>query len=86
MFKPVLSLLLLTLAACGSLPNLGAPIHSDDFNPQVKLQGPALLNYKETLADCQKQTLKRYDLDKSRDLAVIGLRKCLIDKGYVLLS
>ena len=76
--------LLLTLTACETHWGLG--LASDSYVPDVNLKGDARRLYQQDVAICQKQILQQYGDKHTTNNAIVDLRRCLIDKGYVLLS
>lgn len=78
--------LLLVLSACQTNWGLNLPINNSNSVPDVNLKGDERLRYDEDVAYCQKQIRKQYGDNYASNNAIIGLRLCLIEKGYVLLS
>ena len=78
--------LVLTLSGCAA--NLGSdlPITNGNYVPDVNLKGDARLQYEQDVALCQKQIVAKYGDKYVTNNAITDLRRCLIDKGYVLLS
>ena len=80
--------MLLSAAVCacsGPWPTTISSAH-DLHIPAVNLQGEALKKYQSDAASCQSELLKRYGERYGSNNAITDMRKCLIDKGYVLLS
>lgn len=78
--------LLLALCACATNWGLGLPISNGNYVPDVNLKGDERQRYDQDLGICQQQILKQYGDKYTTNNAIIDLRRCLIDKGYVLLS
>lgn len=79
-------LLTAMLSACSGTWYPSMPIANGNYIPDVNLQGEALQKYREDVAICQRALIKRHGDQYSANHAVTELRRCLIDKGYVLLS
>jgi hypothetical protein len=80
--------MLLSAAICacsGPWPTTMSSAHELHI-PAVNLQGEALKKYQLDAASCQSELLKRYGERYGSNSAITDMRKCLIDKGYVLLS
>jgi len=78
--------LCLNLSACQTNWGLNMPISNGNYVPDVSLKGDARRQYDQDVAVCQKQILQQYGDKYVTNNAIIDLRRCLIDKGYVLLS
>jgi len=79
--------LLLTLSACETNLGLGTSIiNNGNAVPDVNLKGDARRQYEQDVAICQKQILQQYGDKYVTNNAITDLRRCLISKGYVLLS
>jgi len=78
--------LFLTLSACQTHWGLSLPISNGNYVPDVNLKGDARRQYDQDVAICQQQILQQYGDKYITNNAIIDLRRCLIDKGYVLLS
>lgn len=76
----------LALSGCTTNLSLGLPITNGNYVPDVNLKGDDRLRYEQDVAICQKQILKQYGDNYGSNNAVTDLRRCLIEKGYVLLS
>lgn len=74
------------LSACSGTWRHSMPIANGNYIPDVNLQGEALMKYHSDVAVCQRQLIKHHGDKFSDNNAVADLRRCLIDKGYVLLS
>ena len=86
-FKSLLSAsILVTLTACSTNWGLGVPIANGNYVPDVNLKGDERRKYEEDVAICQNQILKQYGSKYTSNNAIIDVRHCLIQKGYVLLS
>jgi hypothetical protein len=77
---------LLMLSACSSNWSLSLPTTNGNYVPDVNLKGEERRKYEEDVALCQKQILKQYGDKYISNNAIIDVRQCLIQKGYVLLS
>ena len=77
---------LLTLSACATNWSFDLPISNGDYVPDVNLKGDARRQYDQDVVICQKQIMQQYGDKYVTNNAIIDLRRCLIDKGYVLLS
>ncbi len=69
----------LCIVACSSISSV-----SVDFHPQVKTNSTDMRQYEKDRSACEKSTLQQPSKMESNMHA--NFRKCLIDKGYVLLS
>ena len=78
--------LLLTLSGCAANLGFDLPITNGNYVPDVNLKGDARRQYDQDVAICQKQIMQQYGDKYVTNNAIIDLRRCLIDKGYVLLS
>ena len=75
-----------TLCACSGLwPTSLSNAHRVQ-TPAVNLQGDALHQYHLDAANCQRVLTQRHGDRIESNNAITDLRKCLIDKGYVLLN
>lgn len=74
------------LSACSGTWRPSMPIANGNYIPDVNLQGEALMKYHSDVAVCQRQLIKHHGDQYGGNNAVAELRRCLIDKGYVLLS
>jgi hypothetical protein len=54
--------------------------------PDVNLKGEALKTHHDDVATCQRQIIQKYGDKYTANNAIIDVRQCLINKGYVLLS
>jgi hypothetical protein len=77
---------LATLGACSGHWPPNTPSAYDMPLPAVNLQGEALKKYQFDAASCQSELLKRYGDRYGSNNAITDMRKCVIDKGYVLLN
>ncbi len=73
------SLLCLLTSACSSVSNV-----SVDFHPQIMTNGVDMRQYDKDRSACERDTLDHPS--KMESNMHVRFRKCLIDKGYVLLS
>jgi hypothetical protein len=78
--------LFLLLSACATAWGPGLPITNGNYAPDVALKPEARRQYDEDVAICQKQIMAHYGDKYLTNNAIIDLRRCLIEKGYVLLS
>lgn len=77
---------LTALAGCASTYSTSIPIHHGAYIPDVNLKGDALTAYYADVAACQQQIIQKYGDKYISNNAIIDVRHCLINKGYVLLS
>jgi hypothetical protein len=73
------SALCLLIAACTSASHTRI-----DFNPQIKATGVDMHQYEKDRQSCEKEALDHPS--KMESNIHFNFRKCLIDKGYALLS
>jgi hypothetical protein len=79
--------IMLSLSACGPINwGVGLPIVNGNYIPDVDLKGDQRRQYEEDVAICQRNILMQYGEKFTTNNAITDLRRCLIDKGYVLLS
>ncbi len=75
-----------TLCACSGIwPSSMSNAHRI-HTPAVNLQGDALHQYHVDATNCQRALIQRHGDQFESNNAITDLRKCLIDKGYVLLN
>lgn len=74
------------LGACSGLWSSPLSNAHDLHMPAVNLQGEALKKYHQDAASCHSELIRRYGDRSGSNSAITDMRKCLIDKGYVLLS
>jgi hypothetical protein len=78
--------ILVSLSACASPYSTHMPINHGGYIPDVNLKGDALTAYYADVAACQQQIIQKYGDKYISNNAIIDVRHCLINKGYVLLS
>ena len=78
--------ILVTLTACSTNWSPSMPIANGNYVPDVNLKGDERRKYEEDVAICQNQIIKKYGDKYISNNAIIDVRQCLIQKGYVLLS
>ena len=76
---------LVVLQAC-STPKGSSGASPVGYLPDVNLKGEARRQYEQDVIACQKQNARPSAEPPSSNNAIIQLRQCLIQKGYVLLS
>lgn len=84
--RHLLCICLLILSGCATNLGFDLPIINGNYVPDVNLKGDARRQYEQDVAICQKQIVAKYGDKYVSNNAITDLRRCLIDKGYVLLS
>lgn len=83
--NPLIACFMFALTACsGHMSYL--PIQNGNYIPDVNLKGDERRKYEEDVSICQRKILQQYGDRYISNNAIIDLRHCLIEKGYVLLS
>lgn len=87
MLKLVVFCIALASSVClGGCSLLSFTRGEGDMSPQVDLNGRSAAEYREDLGECQSKVSILYEGASRSNNAVIALRQCLIQRGYILLN